>query len=534
MASSNSIRPQGPMGIETNDALLPAALETDHEHKIMSALEAESSLEQGVPVPLYDYQKRWITDPARFKIGMWSRQAGKSFGTSLEAVDNCCETRTKWVFLSAGERQSKELMAKAQLHAMAYGRACEILEQDYLIDDKKFKQLEINFPNKSKIIGLPANPSTARGHSANILLDEFAFHKNSREIWTALFPTVTRGFKIRIISTPQGKKNKFYELWNNPRYSKHLTTILDAVAQGLILKNEDGSVCMPDDLRQALGDDEAWAQEYLCEFLDEATAYLTYDLINSVEDGTIDPSPDWIELILARATAHHEEYLRTKKVPEWDALDILKNYPFRELYIGYDVARKRDFSIIWVDDMVDSNLRTIAVINLVKQPFFIQKSVLWSILALPACRRACIDATGLGAQIAEEAVDRFGESRVEAINFNTKNKEALAGGLKKNFEDRGSEIPVDRAIRESLHSIKRYPSPTGHFRFDADRSEETGHADHFWAKALATMAFGGSAYQPIEYESVESRRDLDGAPGDDRGGMISRRDFDAQRVRGAY
>ncbi|MEW6378607.1 MAG: terminase family protein [bacterium] len=482
--------------------------------KAIDALDAEVQ-GKDAPVTLYEYQKRWITDPARFKIGMWSRQAGKSFGTSLEAVDNCCETRTRWVFLSAGERQSKELMAKAQMHAMAYGKACEILESDFELEDKKFKQLEINFPNKSKIIGLPANPSTARGHSANILLDEFAFHQNSRQIWTALFPTVTRGYKIRVISTPQGKKNKFYDLWGNPRYSKHLVTILDAVAQGLILRNEDGSICTPDELRQALGDDEAWAQEYMCEFLDEATAYITYDLINSVEDQTIDPYPGWIEVLLARAKAHHQEYLFTKKEPAWDAFDILRWIPFRELYVGFDVARKRDFSVIWVDDLVEGRLRTAAIINLEKQPFFIQKRMLWSILSLPACRRACIDATGIGAQIAEEAVERFGEWKVEAVDFTTAHKEALAGGLKKNFDDQLSAIPVDRVIRESLHSIKRYPTATGHFRFDADRSEETGHADHFWAKALAVQAWSGSPYQPVEYESVERRRDLDGVADDD-------------------
>ena len=32
-----------------------------------------------------------------------------------------------------------------------------------------------------------ANPDTARGFSANVFLDEFAFHKDSREIWKALF-----------------------------------------------------------------------------------------------------------------------------------------------------------------------------------------------------------------------------------------------------------------------------------------------------------------------------------------------------------
>ncbi|MHC1760407.1 MAG: terminase family protein [Negativicutes bacterium] len=64
------------------------------------------------------------------------------------------------------------------------------------------------------MIGLPANPDTARGFSGNVVLDEFAFHRDSRKIWTALYPTITRGYKIRIISTPNGKSGKFYELWS--------------------------------------------------------------------------------------------------------------------------------------------------------------------------------------------------------------------------------------------------------------------------------------------------------------------------------
>ena len=41
---------------------------------------------------------------------------------------------------------------------------------------------------------------------------EFAFHKDSREIWKALFPVISAGWKLRVVSTPNGKGNKFYEL----------------------------------------------------------------------------------------------------------------------------------------------------------------------------------------------------------------------------------------------------------------------------------------------------------------------------------
>jgi hypothetical protein len=56
-----------------------------------------------------------------------------------------------------------------------------------------------------------------------------------------------------------------------------------------------------------------------------------------------------------------------------------------------------------------------------------------------------------------------------------------------------------------LHSVKKYETSTGHFRFDADRTEETGHADHFWAKALATQAQGKPA-GVIEYRTTGVKR----------------------------
>jgi len=79
--------------------------------------------------------------------------------------------------------------------------------------DAQTRALEIEFPGGSRITALPANPDTARGFSANVLLDEFAFHQDSRAIWKALFPVISKpGLKLRVISTPNGKGNKFYEL----------------------------------------------------------------------------------------------------------------------------------------------------------------------------------------------------------------------------------------------------------------------------------------------------------------------------------
>lgn len=426
-------------------------------------------------IPLTIYQKRWIEDKSRFKIGMISRQGGKSFGTALEAVIDCLEHKTKWVFLSAGERQSKELMGTAATHARALNLAVNEIEGTFKDGKEEYKQLEIIFPNGSRIVGLPANPATARGHSANILLDEFAFHKDSRSIWKALFPTVTRGYKIRIISTPQGKKNKFYELWTAKTiqmfdgldhtylgerggYSKHRIDIYAAVNMGLELKDEDGQPVEPEDLRLALNDDEAWAQEYEINFLDELTAWLTYDLIEGVEDARAEMTPLWAEKLLAAAIGHHKEWKQAETPPAFLVGDeIMRDVLFPgELYLGFDVARVRDLSIIWLDELIDGIARTRAVIDLRKQPFGVQRLVLFTLLRLKQVRRCCIDQTGLGADIAEHALELFGAHKVEPITFTSQSKEALATGIKHSFEDRKDLIPADSNILRPVPAVHSF------------------------------------------------------------------------------
>jgi phage FluMu gp28-like protein len=458
-------------------------------------------------IKLYDYQKRWLADAARFKHGRWSRQTGKSFIATLGAVDDCFARRTEWLFLSRGERQSKKLVAEAKKHALAYSLAAEVIESDYKEADTVYKMLELRFPNGSAIYGLPANPDTARGWSANVFLDEFAFHKDSRAIWTALYPTITRGYKLCVLSTPNGKNNKFFELESNERFSKHVVTIYDAVAGGLDLRDEDGQVITADQLMEAMGDREAAEQEYLCLYIDEATAFISYDLITEAEDPDLEVSPAWAVRIVAQAEA---AYAATKagRESEGDAalatataafLDVRIDHP---LYIGMDIGRKRDLTVIWIDAKKERRTHAVAVIELRRTPFYTQLFILSVLLAHAQVRRCCGDQSGLGLNLMESAALKFG-AKVEGVDFTSAHKEKLATDLKTSLEDHRRVLPAERIIRESIHSVRRYATGTGHFRFDAERTDEIGHADHFWAAALAEQAASG----PMGTPAYEGFRD---------------------------
>src|SRR5690606_6128089 len=103
------------------------------------------------------------------------------------------------------------------------------------------------------------------------------------------------------------------------------------------------------------------------------------------------------------------------------------------------------------------------------------------------CDRICIDATGMGIGWADDAQDQFGEHRVEAVNFSAQVKEALAYPLKGAMEDRTLRIPDDVTIRADLRKVQKVTTAAGNVRFVAESTPD-GHADRFWALALAQHA----------------------------------------------
>ncbi|MDO5648852.1 terminase family protein [Paracoccus sp. (in: a-proteobacteria)] len=455
------------------------------------------------------YQRRWISDTSRFKIGMMSRQIGKTFSTCGECVDDCFQSwrdgrRTRWVILSRGERQAAEAMTEAikpftQAFYEVYNTLLKGGEPVYSESefrapqasgpDAVYKALEVQYPNGSRITALPANPDTARGFSANVILDEFAFHAKSRDIWAALFPVISRGQqKLRVISTPNGKGNKFYELMTaeDSVWSRHVVDIYEAVRQGL---DRDADM-----LRRGMADEDAWAQEYELKWLDEASSWMDYDLISSVE------SPD------AGRPAGYQGGL---------------------CFVGVDIAARNDLFVIWVMELVGDVLWTREIIARRRISFAEQDALLDDVMRRYRVVRVRMDQTGMGEKPVEDAKRRHGALRVEGVLFSTASKLDMATTMKERFQDRRVRIPAgDPALRADLHSIKSQVGVTGTRRLIAD-GDSDGHADRFWAAALAISA----AEMPqahYEYDSLPVARSrwADGSHDDD--------DLPAGRSRGTW
>lgn len=157
--------------------------------------------------------------------------------------------------------------------------------------------------------------------------------------------------------------------------------------------------------------------------------------------------------------------------------------------------------MIWLLQRVGDVNWTRRVIELVRTPFAVQREIVYGLL--PRVRRACFDSTGLGMQLAEEARHRF--PQVEAVTFTPAVKSDLATTLRRAFEDRAVRIPIDAAIREDLHSVRRVVTSAGNIRFDAER-DAGSHADRFWALALATHAQSSGGHAPYQSLTVPRGR----------------------------
>ncbi len=452
---------------------------------------------------LYPYQQRWLNDDSRFKVAMFARQTGKTFTTTLEIVLDCIAheakgERTRWVILSRGERQAKEAINEGvKRHLEALNVVAEILEVPF---NTTINALEVTFKGGSKITALPANPDTARGFSANVFLDEFAFHKDSREIWKALFPVISAGWKLRVVSTPNGKGNKFYELMTQHHasrsagqaqpshpsrsagqaqpshlsrsagqdqpsikkdvWSRHTVDIYQAVSDGLPRDI--------DQLKSGLNDPDAWAQEFELQWLDEASAWLSYDLIDSVEH---------------------------------PLAGIPENYNGNPCFVGIDIGIRNDLFVTWVIESVGDVLWTREIITLKRASFAEQDAAVDGVFKRYNVVHCCMDQTGLGEKPVEDTKRRHGNTRVAGVIFTQASKLMLATEGKEAFEDKRIRIPQgNKSLREDLHKVKKTVGATGLPRFVAE-SDSGGHADRTWACFLAVHAATGEVVE-YAYEAV--------------------------------
>jgi phage FluMu gp28-like protein len=434
---------------------------------------------------LLPYQSTYINDRARLVLVEKSRQIGFSWATALglvrdkvlsaAAAKKAGVTPTDDWVSSRDEEQAVLFIRDCKAFASVYDKGAQDLGER-VIDEKGNKAHVLRFSNGQETHSMSSNPDAQAGKRGNRVLDEFALHGDPRRLYTIAYPGITWGGSLRIISTHRGSANFFNELTEeikhkgNPKgFSLHTVTLQRALEDGFLYKLQsklpEGDERQGFDeagyfdwVRSGCADDESFQQEYCCVPADDNSAFLSYDLIASCE------------------------YRPTET---WEAYPDGASVFTGPLYVGVDIGRKHDLTVIWVFEKLGDVLYTRAIIELKGQRFAAQEAALYPWIQI--ARRCCIDSTGLGMQLAERAQEKFGKYKVEPVNFSGAVKEELAYPARARFEDRTLRLPNRKEIRADLRAIKKETTAAGNIRFTADASPN-GHADRFWAMALGVHA----------------------------------------------
>ena len=425
------------------------------------------------------YQGAWIRDGASLKICEKGRQIGLSYADSYDSVRKAAAKggRDVWV-MSRDEIQAKQYILYCKRWANVLNYAAEDHgEQVFTTEGGKAVKVQVlSFASGANIYALSSNPDAIVGKTGHVKLDEFALHKDQRVLYAVAKPVITWGGTLSIISTHRGIGTVFNQLIcdirerGNPMgWSLHSVPIQRAVEDGIVEKinaaagKAETREAWLARARAECIDEEQWLQEYCCIPADESTAFISYDMITGCEEPSIQLR-DWGNL------------------QQW-----LVNRQQSSLYLGVDVARKKDLCVLDLGELLGDTMWDVARIELQGKKFSEIEFELYRLLTLPQLKRCCIDATGMGMQLAERASERF-TWRAEPVTFTGPVKEELAFKLRAAFEDRKLRLVRDDKLRADLRGIKKETTKAGNIRFVGD--SEDSHCDRFWAKALRQHAAG--------------------------------------------
>lgn len=500
------------------------------------------------------YQQAFMRAVDEHPVVVWekSRRTGFSWAAGAVATLKAGATRAAGgsdvFYMGYNLEMAREFVDYVGEWATRLGEAVtasgEILFPDPDKPDQFIKVYRVEFASGHKVLALPSVPRALRGMQGLVIIDEAAFHDDLEELLKAAFALLMWGGKVVVISTHNGDQNPFNVLVQDIRAGRrpyHLgrTTLDEALADGLFRR-----ICL------TLGDtwspeaEVAWRTRMLGIYGDKADEELhvipspstgTFIPATLIEARGVDGTPvlrwscpaGFVDLPPAQRQAAASAFLMDEVAPAMARLSPDDSHAF-----GWDMARSGDLTVFWPLAITRTLLRrTPFVVELRNVPFEQQQQILWWMLErLPRRRAGKMDATGLGADLAERTVQKFG-GWIEAVKFSEPWYRENMPPLKAAFEDGSIEIPRDRDIQTDIRLLKlvrgiaRVPDRT------RDDKGAQRHGDAAIALALAHAATRAEA-EAYAYQAARPGSDQVGHNGgppmdDDRLNRFEHRRLDA-------
>lgn len=406
--------------------------------------------EDDKPIKFYEYQKKFMRDTNRFIIVCKSRQTGISYiATWLKFCQALFERKDKYL-ISTNERASRNLMRYVESFISFMG-------EDFINriggGFKTRSSEKVEFLKGGTLHSLPNSPRAGRGFHGDVVFDEFAFFENEEDMWTAIIPVLTRGYELTIISTPNGKKGKYFEVWSggmNGEYASYTRHLIPFTECPDIIKHIEG-------LRRSMTLIQ-FQQEYECQFIDEATSVFPYELLKPCIDiGLLNDLGYFTDTSIKNVVMG----IDFGKINDYTVVTVLEKLSDGKLVMRYLKEYLGDY-----DKQLHGSDGKVGIIKLIE-------------LIKPS--QVILDATGAGEKLFEELRSLFG-SKIRGIKFNNAIKERMINDLHIAFEDKMLRIMNDDSLINELHEMERKEIQGSHnHRYEHPKGK---HDDYVWSLAL--------------------------------------------------
>ncbi|EGP1672660.1 terminase [Salmonella enterica] len=437
----------------------------------VSELTADSF--QPIVDKLYGFQKTLRANKHRRRRNLLkARQIGATWYFAFEAFEDAVLTGDTQIFLSASKRQALVFRTYIAKIAMEYFGI-------------PIKGDPIRLSNLAEIFFLATNSNTAQSNSGHLYIDEYMWIPKFSTLNTVSSAMTTRKkWRMTWFSTPSAKTHEGYLLWSGESWRKgnaarkdvefpsfdeyrdggrecpdgvwrYVVTIEDAVAGGI----DDIDI---DELRETYSKAD-FDMLYMCVFVDDKDSIFTFSqLLKCGVD-----------------------------VATWEDFHPDEEHPFgnREVWGGFDPARTGDtatFVVIGVPIVAVERYRVLEVFRWKGLSLVWMSEQIRTIKSRYNMTYIGIDVTGMGIGVFE-MVQGFARREAKAIHYSVESKNRLVMKMLDVVDTNRIEWNEEqKEIATAFLQVKKTTTASGNaMTFVADRSNENGHADVFFAIAHA-------------------------------------------------
>lgn len=166
------------------------------------------------------------------------------------------------------------------------------------------------------------------------------------------------------------------------------------------------------------------------------------------------------------------------------------------LYVGWDLGRSRNLSVIWTWERLGDVAWCRECHVMRNVPYDLQEVEFRKRISRKNVTKIIIDKGFVGGVYAERYAKLLGSHRVEGVALSGGMQGHLAETMANAFDKRLVRIPDSDEIRDDFSLVGKTTNRSGKVYLDAasvQEDDELGHADRFWAAALAYKGIHDSA-----------------------------------------